>query len=137
LIRVLLLFLLLLLWLWLLRLSRDLIAHRDLRILFSWPFIIFFALLPLSVFCISFLLLQEIILLLLIEQFLLFLHVLLKVHDILSEDLLIVRVLLHLLCLIGILWLTLKVLHHLGGLLEVRKLLFYLGLDLMLELLES
>ena len=60
-----------------------------------------------------------------------------QVHNVLSENLLIVRVLLHLLGLGGIVRLLLEHLHHLGGLLKVGNLLLDLGLHLSGQLLEG
>ena len=65
-----------------------------------------------------------------------FRHILLKIHDILPENLLVVRVLLHLLGLSRIIWLTLEYLHHLSSLLEVGDLFLNLRLNLSGQLLE-
>lgn len=72
-----------------------------------------------------------------LKQRLLLLHILLKVHDILSEHLLIVRVLLQLLSLRWILCLALEQLDHLGCFLEVGDLFLDLSLNLGGQLLEG
>ena len=97
---------------------------------------LFLSLLPLGVLSISLLLLQKASFLLLFEERLLLRHILLEIHDVLPENLLIVRVLLHLLRLGRIFRLTLEHLHHLSSLLEVSNLLLNLGLNLSGQLLE-